>query len=111
MAERADLEIEQGAEFYRTMTIMDINRIPLNLTNYTPQCQLRNSPGSSSSKEVHCEIIDALTGRLSISLSHTETESLDCIQGYFYDIELTSPENKRYRVLQGRVDISPNITL
>lgn len=104
-----NLSLDQGAEFYRTMTVVDINNLPVNLTNYTMAGQIRKTYTSIANTSFDLQFLDRVNGRISMGLVHSITET---IQGgkYVYDIEVTSPENKKYRILEGVLTVNPNVT-
>lgn len=104
-----NLYIDQGAEFYRTMTVTDTNKAVINLTNCTVIGQLRKGYTSTTSIPFVMTIIDRLTGKVSMSLSATATAAIT--EGrYVYDVELTSVDQKVYRILEGNATVSPNVT-
>lgn len=104
-----NLFLDQGAEFYRTMTVVDVNNLPINLTNYTIAGQIRKTYTSVANTSLDLVFLDRIAGRVSMGLNHSVTETL---QGgkYVYDIEITSPENKKYRILEGVLTVNPNVT-
>jgi len=109
MAIVTNIFIDQGAEFFRTMTITDTNKVAINLTNCTLSGQLRRSYTATTSVPLVMAIVDRLTGKASMSLSAAATAAL-ADGRYVYDVELTSVEGKVYRILEGNVVVSPNST-
>lgn len=109
MAIVTNLYIDQGAEFYRTMTVTDTNKAVINLTNCTVIGQLRKGYTSTTSIPFVMTILDRITGKVSMALSAIATAAI--AEGrYVYDVEVTSVEQKVYRILEGNVLVSPNVT-
>lgn len=104
-----NLFIDQGAEFYRTMTVTDTNKVIINLTNCVINAQLRKNYTSSTFVPIVTTILNVALGKVAISLSAATTAAITNGQ-YVYDVELTSVEGKIYRILEGNVTISPNVT-
>ena len=104
-----NLFIDQGAEFYRTMSVTDSNKAVINLTNCTITAQLRKNYTSSTFVPMVTTILNVSLGKVSIALSAATTAAITNGQ-YVYDVELTSVEGKIYRILEGNITISPNVT-
>jgi hypothetical protein len=109
MATVTNLAIDQGAEFYRTMTVVDNNGVVVNLTTYTLAGQLRKSYTTSEFIPFTIGILDPILGKISIGLSNLVTDTLT-INRYVYDVEMTSASLKKYRILEGNITVSPNAT-
>lgn len=108
-----DFTIEQGATFNLLLT-WKINDVPVNLTNWTARLQARVDVEDS-------EIILSLTtsnggitlgGALgTISLDQTATQTALLPAGTFvYDLELISGVGAVTRLVQGELNISPEVT-
>ena len=109
MSNVVNLFVDQGVDFYRTMTIVDINNAPLNISNYTIAGQVRKNYTSSANTTMQVLITDAPHGKVSMSLTNTQTDSLTDLR-YVYDVEITSPDNKKYRILEGVMTVTPQVT-
>lgn len=108
-----DFTIEQGATFNLLLT-WKINDVPVNLTNWTARLQARVDVEDS-------EVILSLTtsnggitlgGALgTISLDQTATQTALLPAGTFvYDLELISGVGAVTRLVQGELNISPEVT-
>lgn len=108
-----DFTIEQGATFNLLLT-WKINDVPVNLTNWTARLQARVDVEDS-------EVILSLTtsnggitlgGALgTISLDQTATQTALLPTGTFvYDLELISGVGAVTRLVQGELNISPEVT-
>lgn len=109
MATVTNLIIDQGAEFFRTMTVVDNEGIVVNLTTYTIEGQLRKSYTSTEYVPFVVNIINAGLGKISIALSSIITDTLTASR-YVYDIEMTGANLKKYRILEGNIMINPTVT-
>jgi len=109
MATITNLNIDQGAEFFRTMTVVDNNGVVVNLSTYTLVGQLRKSYTATEFIPLTIEILNAPLGKISIGLSNLVTDTLT-INRYVYDVEMTSSSLKKYRILEGNITVSPNVT-
>lgn len=113
-------EILQGSDWYIEMTLVD--RVagvdtPINLTGYTGTCQIRESATSEIAvAEPTITILDGPGGTFSISLSETETATIETtgqtfknVTRYQYEVQLNDGQGGVYRALQGYVEVSPSI--
>jgi hypothetical protein len=112
---QTNLEIPQGATWNRVITYMDSNRVPIDLTGYTAKMQLRSDYGqkfayltlSTGTGEI---VITPLTGTIEITISATVTKALK-VYTYVYDLEITSPGSVVTRLLQGKITVTPEVTM
>lgn len=109
MSSSVNFEIGQGSTFLRTMTVVDNEKTPLDLTNYTLEGQLRKNYNSDEFIAFDIVKINAVSGRITIGLSDTITDTL-IFPKYVYDIELTSGDSTKSRILEGSITVSPNVT-
>ena len=70
---------------------------------------LRISFFSSTKTDFTASIANALTGRLTISLSATQTNALAAGR-YVYDVEITDAAGVVTRVVEGQVELTPGVT-
>lgn len=121
-AANLDLQIEQGATFSRTLTLKDAQGVKLDLTGWTFRGQVRTSLAAVSSLAAFTfAIANQITnpGEVSFSLSDVTTSGLPVTQPsdpsrpetvYIYDIEAVDDSLVVYRLLQGQVYVSPEVT-
>jgi hypothetical protein len=105
----ANFEIHQGETFKRIITIVDNNKVPLNLTNYTYQGQIRKNYNSVEYVQFDIDPVDLVLGKISFSLTYSVTETL-IYNKYVYDIEITAQNNIKTRILEGIITTTPNVT-
>lgn len=117
-AQTLDLLIEQGATFTLSFVWSEQNPdgtagAPHNLTGWDARMQIRKTQGSapliSATKTSGEFTIDGPAGKVSLKLTDEQTDTLTT-KSALYDIELESPGGDVYRLLQGKVTVSPNIT-
>lgn len=108
MTTTTNFEIQQGSTFSRNMTIVDSDKLPLNLTSYTLTGQLRKNYNSVEFVAFTIIVTNAASGKITISLNSTITNNL-LFPKYVYDVEVSGNGNV-YRILEGVITISPNAT-
>lgn len=116
-----NLLIQQGETFTRTITLTDNQTIPapINLTGYVARAQMRTAANATDVVESFTCTIDAPTsGAIIISLSATETSAIptvgktayDKLSKYVWDMEIESASGVVTRILNGSVEVSPEVT-
>lgn len=109
MAAITNFIIEQGATFTTTVTVKAADATAFNLTGYTPRAQMRKSYYSSTKTDFTAVITGAATdGKVTLSLTAAQTALLTDGR-YVYDIEIDN-NTSVFRVLEGMVTVSPNVT-
>lgn len=111
MASYEDIHIDQGAEFTAEVTIQKDN-LDFDVTGYTFAGQIRktvNSTAATASFTISQSTDSDLPNVLEISLSASDTALLTSSR-YVYDIEVTSGASDIYRVLEGQITVSKNVT-
>jgi len=108
-----NVTIDQGSDWYLTVTYKNPNGTPINLTGYTAALQLRSLPESPTavlSLSTGSGItITGATGVVDIHATATQTRAID--EGtYYYDLEITSPATIVTRLVQGQAVVTPEVT-
>ena len=105
----ANLTMDQGATFSTVITVYQNDSI-LDLSGYSAAAQIRKSYSSSSSTSFTTAIdSDTTTGKITLSLTSTQTAALE--EGrYVYDVEITASDSTITRPIQGIVTVRPNVT-
>lgn len=110
-----DITIEQGATFLLPLLWKDPQGDPVDLTGYSAKMQVRRKAGSVdpplldlSSTNGGITLGDA-AGTIVITASATQTTAMTGRTGV-YDLELTSPTGVVTRLVEGAVDIHPEVT-
>lgn len=119
-----DLYVEQGATFRLTMIYGrkdgtydadgNANVIPYDLTGCVARMQIRQRRSSevliaATTTNGGIVIVDALAGKMMITLTDEATDSLTMSRAK-YDLEVGYPSGDVFRIMEGKVTISANIT-
>ena len=113
-AGKLDLLIEQGATFRHTLTYLDSDENPINLTDYEANMEIRSTVReeevlaflSTSNSKIS---INGTEGQIVLVIDPSETSTYDWETGV-YDLELVSPPGEITRLVYGSVTISPEVT-
>lgn len=120
-AAELDLYIEQGAKFYRTLTLKSAN-VPIDITGYSFRGQIRKSQSDSTIlASFSFNILNqvSFTGQVEMTMSDAVTSSLPVPTAtsfvrktikYIYDVEVVNSSGVVDRMLQGSAEVSPEVT-
>jgi len=108
MAVKANLVVDQGSDFQKTVTLKNVYGTVFDLTGYTGYAQMRKSYGSTTATNFSVSITSAAGGQLSLGLSHTVTANITAGR-YVYDVEVEK-NSARKRVLEGILTVTPGVT-
>jgi hypothetical protein len=112
---RLDLIIEQGATFNRSVTYLQANGTPYDITGYSARMQIRSTYGGTLLLDLTTAngrlVIDGPAGRITISIDAVTTASLVAGEGV-YDLEVVSPAATPVvtRLLEGAVTVTSEVT-
>lgn len=118
MAGKYDISINQGEAYRQRITWLQGDGVtPVNLVGFVGRCQIRASARSGILASPTVTIVDEINGIIEISLTKTQTANLPVTGAsykdteiYVYDLEMESPLGDVYRVLNGFVYVSPEVT-
>ena len=100
----ANLVMDQGSTFSTVITVYQNDSI-LDLSGYSAAAQIRKSYSSSSSTSFTTAIdSDTTTGKITLSLTSTQTAALREEGRYVYDVEITASDSTITRPIQGNSD-------
>lgn len=108
MASKANIFIDQGADFSVTIDVSNDANVAYDLTDHTVAAQMRKNYASSSAYTFSATHNDA-GGQIVLQLSHTITRDIEPGR-YLYDVEVTNSANTVTRVIEGVATVSPGIT-
>jgi hypothetical protein len=108
MAYIANLYVEAGATFSRTITKTDEDGTLSDLTGYTAALQVRETVASASAVITKAPAIDTEEATISWTFSATETRLLTASK-YLYALELTHINGTVIRLLEGDITVSPEV--
>ena len=107
MSTRIDLILDQGADFLTVFNVQAANGNAVDLSAYTAASQMRKDYASNTF--VQFTVTTNANGDVTMNLPASNTISI--VPGrYKYDIEITSPSNVISRIVEGIIDVSPNMT-
>ena len=110
MGAKANIIIDQGADFSTSITVSGDNGNVVDLTGYTGSGQIRKNYSSSTSTDFTVDFGSPRSdGQVLLSLGRTVTANLESGR-YVYDIELTTSANTRSRLVEGMVTVTPEVT-
>jgi hypothetical protein len=116
-AGKYNMTIEQGAKFSRDFTWKNADRTPINITGYTFRMMARHKHDDaeplislSTDPEIGgITIADGPNGRFRISLTQVNTTALNFTEA-IYDLEATPPADEAIRLLEGKINLSKEVT-
>ena len=108
MAVKANLVIDQGADFSATIDLVNVDGQVFDLTGYSVTAQMRKNYASSSAVTFSTSTNNT-GGKIYLSIENTTTSGIEPGR-YLYDVEIRSSANTITRVVEGIVTVTPNIT-
>lgn len=109
MAIKANLIIDQGADFLTTIDVTDDDGNAIDLSNYTGEAQIRKHYSSITYYSFDV-VANNANGTVILSLSANTSNTMPYGR-YVYDCELTDTTNgKKSRLVEGIVTITPQVT-
>lgn len=109
---RTSITIPQGASWGLAWPILDEAGQPKDLTDWTVKAQIRATADSGTVLHEWNTATGTATvtdSRVSILLAGTTSAAWTWSRGV-YDVKLTSPEGVPYRIAEGAVYVSPQVT-
>lgn len=105
-----ELFLEQGSTFNTIITLDGNDGESFNLIGYTATSQMRKSFYSSNAAATFTVTTgDGVNGSIVMSLEAANTANIAAGR-YVYDVYVTSGSGYRSRVLEGIVNVSPQVT-
>lgn len=123
MAQKLNLVINQGETFELDIIAKDLNKQPIDITNYSYAGKIRSAYDSdviAAFTFTKAEQRNSTLGWVKASLTPAQTQAIPCVKSsaknkrplteYIYDIEETDPSNNVTRILEGIISVSPSVT-
>ena len=105
-----ELFIEQGTDYNTTITLDDVDGVPFDLTDIEAKSQIRKSYYSANSTaEFIIQITDPPAGTIFMKLDANTTSGIAAGR-YVYDVAIKDTANTVTRVLEGIVNVLPQVT-
>jgi hypothetical protein len=108
MGAKANIVIDQGADFSTTITVTDDNGDSVLLTGYTASGQIRKHYTSTTAYTINTSI-NASSGTVTLTVPRSVTANMEAGR-YVYDVEITSSANTRSRLVEGIATVTPEVT-
>ena len=110
MGAKANIIIDQGADFATSITVADTSGNVVDLTGYTGRGQMRKHYTSSTSTDFTIVFGTPRTdGKVTLSLSNVQTAAMESGR-YVYDAELITASNTVSRLVEGIATVTPEVT-
>jgi hypothetical protein len=107
-----NIYLNQGEDFYTTITLYDNNGVPYNLTNFTIASQAKTSYYTANAAIVFStSVFSANSGIISLAANNATTANVSARQKLVYDVYITDGSGVKTRVLEGQVYVSPGVTI
>ena len=106
-----ELFLEKGSTFTTSITLDDVNGDPYDLTDYVAKSQVKKSYYSSNpTANFVITISDPASGVIGIGLDSANTANIAAGR-YVYDVVIKNSSNNVTRVLEGIVNVIPQVTV
>jgi hypothetical protein len=110
MAAKANIVLDQGADFQTTITVRGDDGAVTDLTGYTASGSIKKHYTSLTSIDFTMSFeTPRSAGQLTLSLTRAQTEAMEPGR-YVYDVEITDSSNFRSRLVEGIVTVTPQVT-
>ena len=110
MGAKANIIIDQGADFSTSITVSDTDGNIIDLTGYTGRGQIRKHYTSSTKVDFTFGFGSPRTdGVVTLSLSNANTAAMESGR-YVYDAELITSSGVVSRMLEGLATVTPEVT-
>ncbi len=104
-----NLILDQYCDFSATITLTDVNGVPINLTGYTAAASMKKSYYSSTTFPFTVEFFDRTRGIIKLKMTSAQTSLLQAGR-YVYDVVITDTLLKKMRVAEGIVTVTEGVT-
>lgn len=103
--------LEQGASFNTSIVLDDVSGAAFNLVGYTASSQMRKSYYSSNAAATFNTNtgVNPSLGVITLSLPSANTANIYPGR-YLYDVYVTNTNQERVRVLEGIINVTPQVT-
>lgn len=111
MSAFVELYIDQGSTFVNSINLTDdVTNQPVDVTGYVVTSQMRRSYYSANaSADITCTVTNPGTGEISLSLTAGQTANIKAGR-YLFDVKTRDSGNNVSRVLEGIINIMPQVT-
>lgn len=100
-------DCQQGATFTREIVLRDENDVVIPLAGYSARMQIRTAPAASTIAATVTATIASDT--ITLALTAAQTAAI-APWNYYYDLELENGSGGVDRLLEGRFEVTPEVT-
>ena len=109
-AAKLNMTIEQGTTWSKGLELNRPDGSALDLTGHSFRGQMRATFGSADPAATFtCGIVEAAAGTVSIALDENTTTGIPA-GSYVYDIEMVKPDGTVIRLMEGKIQVTPEVT-
>jgi hypothetical protein len=110
MAAKANIVIDQGADFSTTITVTDNAGAVVDLTGYTGRGQIRKHYTSETAVDFDVSFgTPKSDGKVTLSLTNAQTTNMEPGR-YVYDAEIITGGGVVSRLVEGLATVTPEVT-
>ncbi len=107
MANKINIVIDQGTSFSQSFNIKDEDGVAIDMTVFTSLAMMRKHYTSTNATSFSV----GLSSNGDVTLSLTSNVTANLVPGrYLYDVEVIDSSNATFRVVEGIVTVTPNMT-
>lgn len=118
MADVRSLTIDQGSTYELIISVVDSSGAPVSLSGYTARGMIRKKRKDTVPViSFSCQITTPSNGQIKASLTAVQTTGLpagesksDAASKYVYDFEIYKVDGTVYRIMEGSLIVSPEVT-
>lgn len=100
-------DCKQGATFEREIVLRDESNAIIPIAGYTARMQIRTAPAAT---EITATVAASIASdTITLLLTADETEAIPA-WNYYYDLELDNGLGEVQRLLEGRFEVTPEVT-
>ncbi len=109
-AAKLNMTIEQGTTWSKGLELTSPDGSALDITGHSFRGQMRAAFASADPAATFaCGIVEAAAGTVSIALDENTTTGIQA-GTYVYDIEMVSPDGSVIRLMEGKIQVTPEVT-
>ena len=112
MSNKLNIELKQGEDFYRLITIKDANGVAVDITGYSFAADIRRSFSDSVAYlSFSFNISDATGGEVEMTLAKalSTAKTIKIKENFLYDVEMNDTV-RTSRIMEGTCSVSPEVT-
>lgn len=112
---KQNLTVYQGADYRQSLEVRDESSVLMDLTGYTFRGQARTdyaaaSPSLSFDFTLRDQTTETGVVDMRIEAADTSALTISKRTNYLYDIEMVDTDGIVYRIVEGRLDLYPEVT-